>query len=312
MKRILTITGLLLLTAIIGATLFLPSQMHIQLAVPIKANYNVVYRSLLTNNILAQELNLNAANIKNKSLPTSNNVRYTVMDGNTNGISITIDNSELSFKSNLKIVPLLQDSMLVIWSTALPHTTNAFKKVVRVFQWQELKKNMLDQLTHLKEHTENVSQVYGLNIERKRMKYDYLLTARTTVDAYPNHTKIYLQIDNLKKYIAQHGGKENGAPMLHISTTGNEEFEMTVAMPVDQKLPDNEVYKAKQMMPGYVLEAKVKGGPEAIKKAFKAIDNYVEDHGLSTPAIPFESMITNRVKEKNTANWLTCIYYPVY
>ena len=34
------------------------------------------------------------------------------------------------------------------------------------------------------------------------------------------------------------------------------------------------------------------------------------DNALSSPAIPFESLVTNRMQEPDTSKWVTKIYYP--
>jgi hypothetical protein len=62
---------------------------------------------------------------------------------------------------------------------------------------------------------------------------------------------------------------------------------------------------------GNILVTDVNGGPSAIKYAFDRLEEYVSDTKRIPPAIPFESLITDRRKERDTSKWITRIYYPV-
>jgi hypothetical protein len=62
---------------------------------------------------------------------------------------------------------------------------------------------------------------------------------------------------------------------------------------------------------GNILITEVKGGQNEITNAYKQIQNYVSDYNRSAPAIPFESLVTDRRKEPDSSKWITRIYYPV-
>jgi hypothetical protein len=62
---------------------------------------------------------------------------------------------------------------------------------------------------------------------------------------------------------------------------------------------------------GNILITEVKGGPASIKKAFNEMETYITDYRRTAPAIPFQSLITDRSKEPDTSKWVTKIYYPV-
>jgi hypothetical protein len=65
-------------------------------------------------------------------------------------------------------------------------------------------------------------------------------------------------------------------------------------------------------MGGNLLIADVKGGPNTVNDAFEEVRMYMKDHKLVAPAMPFESMVTDRYLEKDTAKWVTKIYYPIF
>ena len=62
---------------------------------------------------------------------------------------------------------------------------------------------------------------------------------------------------------------------------------------------------------GNILVTEVKGGKAEINKAYKQIMNYMADHSRTPPAIPFESLVTDRRNEPDSNKWITRIYYPV-
>jgi hypothetical protein len=65
------------------------------------------------------------------------------------------------------------------------------------------------------------------------------------------------------------------------------------------------------MILGYILVGEVKGGMVTVAAAEKRMADYAFDHQKTAPAIPFQSLITDRMQEKDTGKWITRIYYPV-
>ncbi|HLL44934.1 MAG TPA: hypothetical protein VK369_17410 [Segetibacter sp.] len=98
--------------------------------------------------------------------------------------------------------------------------------------------------------------------------------------------------------------------MLHVRKTGNG-YETMVAIPVNRLLESNRQFVFKRMVPGNILVSEVNGGVFTVQEARRQMDNYVEDNELTSPAIPFESLITDRLKEKDTSKWITKLYYPI-
>lgn len=66
------------------------------------------------------------------------------------------------------------------------------------------------------------------------------------------------------------------------------------------------------MIPGKILSAEIRGGTYTSKESIKRLELYMDDHKLTSPAIPFESLVTDRSKEADTARWVTKLYYPIY
>ena len=89
-------------------------------------------------------------------------------------------------------------------------------------------------------------------------------------------------------------------------------FKTMVAIPVNKVLPGNDSFLLKRLEPGKILVARVKGGLYTTSEALREMEIYKEDNHLMSPAIPFESLITNRLEEPDTSKWVTKIYYPVF
>lgn len=99
--------------------------------------------------------------------------------------------------------------------------------------------------------------------------------------------------------------------MLNIRREDSTYFEAMVAIPVNKQLPNQGKIAFKRMFAGIILVTEVAGGPQRIKEAFSQLQVYMQDYEYQPPVIPFESLITDRSKETDTAKWVTKIYYPV-
>jgi hypothetical protein len=100
--------------------------------------------------------------------------------------------------------------------------------------------------------------------------------------------------------------------MLNIENTDRTNYKVQVALPVNKKLPELGDISSKQMLKdGNILTAEVIGGLNKIDGAMEQFEKYISDYQRSIIAIPFQSLITDRSKEKDSTRWVTKIYYPV-
>jgi hypothetical protein len=118
-------------------------------------------------------------------------------------------------------------------------------------------------------------------------------------------------IQLVKKVLKKQGVSQVSPPMLNIWKDERGYFKTMVAIPINKEIkPDSRVLM-KRMVAGSILVAEIRGGPHAITKGFNQMENYMKDFKLNSPAIPFQSLITDRSAEPDTAKWITKIYYPV-
>jgi hypothetical protein len=115
----------------------------------------------------------------------------------------------------------------------------------------------------------------------------------------------------LKEYISINGAKETNSPMLNVIRDSSN-FITMIAIPLNKSIPENGKFIFKRMVPGNILVTEVTGGNFTITEALQQMKIYINDNHLQSPAIPFESLVTDRSKEPDSSKWITRIYYPIY
>ena len=104
-------------------------------------------------------------------------------------------------------------------------------------------------------------------------------------------------IQKLRKYIAENNAVERNFPMLNIISPDSSPYQVMIAIAVDRELPLTKEFAPKFLLKGgNILETEVTGGPYAIKSAFKELENYRSDLKYDSPAIPYQLLVTDRMK----------------
>ncbi|MEJ7680918.1 MAG: hypothetical protein WKG06_24320 [Segetibacter sp.] len=218
---------------------------------------------------------------------------------------------ERVYSSILRILPLKSDSSIIVWRLIIKNSSNPVSRINNYLEAGRIKGNMKVILKLMTLYLENRGKVYGIKIENERVKDTLLISTTTFVKDYPSVQTIYGSIDNLRAFIKARQAKETNYPMLHVEKTPDG-YKTMVAIPVNKLLESNGQYVFKRMVPGNILVAEVKGGAFRVQEALAQMENFIQDSELISPAIPFESLITDRLKEKDTSKWITKIYYPIF
>jgi hypothetical protein len=154
--------------------------------------------------------------------------------------------------------------------------------------------------------------IYGLQIQNTTLEDTILVARKQTTKISPGTNEIYSMLASLKNYIKAQNAKPTGRPMLNITKMDENEFQTMVAIPIDKSLPSKGDIMQKKMVPGNFLTAEVTGGEYTVNRAMEQIRFYMNDHNMVAPAIPFQSLITDRTSEPDTSKWVTKLYAPVY
>lgn len=215
-------------------------------------------------------------------------------------------------KSDLFLLAFGKDSMAYSWGCTLPVTNNPINRVVQYLKAKEIKNifdNTLANIKHLASEEKNIS---GLTVEHQIVIDTFFVAQKFSSLGYPTTEQIYHTINNLQNYLTEQKAPETGYPMLHVRKIDSTHYEAMAALPTNKILPQKGDIEFKRMVRGLILTTDVKGGAATIETTFAHFKNFVEDHGYTEIALPFQSLITDRLQQPDTTKWATKLYYPVY
>ncbi|HEX4957582.1 MAG TPA: hypothetical protein VFV46_05340 [Lacibacter sp.] len=198
----------------------------------------------------------------------------------------------------------------VAYSEILP--LQPLKRIISYNTIQKTKTRIENLLTALKKNFDGEELVYGITIQKTRVTDSVMISTRKILDHYPSVEEVYQMIDAIRFYIMDTGGEETSNPMLNVFNEDKNQYLVMVAVPTKTAVNGNNRFLQKRMLAnGFILVSEVQGGNAAIQSAEAAMKQYVADHQKSSPAIPFQMLLTDRRAEPDTAKWKTRLYYPV-
>lgn len=246
-----------------------------------------------------------------KNIFSYNGYHYTIIEKRYNSFVMQTKGNNLDLNSSVFFIPVSIDTIQAEWKYSLQTTSNPVYKMNLYWQSKKIDKNIAGILASMKAFLDNPDKVYGMHIDQVIVKDTILVTTNFKSGEYPSTETIYNYINGIKDYISSHNARETNSPMLHVLEDSGR-FNIQVAIPVNQVIEGDNTYFVKRMVPGKILVAGVRGGVYTANHALKEMGFYLIDNHLSSPAIPFESLITNRMQEHDTTKWITKIYYPIF
>ena len=241
-----------------------------------------------------------------------NNYTYTILEKKLSSFVLSVDGEKDSLLTELFFIPIGNDTIELSWNAQRMTSSNPLERLQRYFRTKRIGNDLKTILQRLQAFYATEANLYGLPIKKDKVIDSTLISTSTTTSGYPSADRIYSLIDKLQAFAQTKGAKQTGQPMLNINTPDSTSYRVQVALPVDKKLKDEgDIFYRWMLGGGNILVTEVKGGPATINKAFMEMENYVRDFRRTAPAIPFQSLITDRRKEPDTAKWLTKLYWPV-
>jgi hypothetical protein len=294
MKRISLILAIVLLLVLAFTYLFIPNKITVSQRLNIPANREAIFRKL------------GDTTEWTKWWPgeyKANNVNSSFM---INGLRYKLDDKKLTCLS------VNANETTISLNGVIPTSYNPIRRIQLFFTANKIKKDANTLIQSIKSQYSTTTSLYGYDIQKKLVVDSILLSTSKEIKEYPSINIIYSLIDELKTYIKQQSANETGNPMLNIFTKDSVTYLVKVAIPVDKKLPSSGNISYRWMLGGgNILITDVKGGEGEIQKAYVQIQNYISDYKRVAPAIPFESLVTDRRQEPDSSKWITRIYYPV-
>ena len=198
-------------------------------------------------------------------------------------------------EGDLRLAPLNSDSVLIGWEGDGSIKGRQIEVVLGAF----------------KAFVEDAKRLYGVDFYRTMSNDSTLVTISFTTTTYPRTDEIYRRIDSLSRYIAGEGAKAINMPMLNVSRTADSVYRTMVAISVDKRLKGEGRIVPKGFVPYKMLEGEVHGGVSTVEKAFEQMQRFKIDYNIQIMAMPFQSLITDRRQEPDSAKWVTKVCAPI-
>jgi hypothetical protein len=312
MKKGLIIVLVILGLLVTSAYVFFPASVTVTNDEKLYVNINSINRYLQAEDKWEKWWpgNILHDSLANKDAFEYKGYTYEITGYKYNAVVIQTEAKNFTIDGTIFLLPVNTDTVLAQWKYGLETNSNPINRIRLYLAQKKLNNNMKDILKKMKTFLEKTENVYGMHIEQIKVTDTILVTTKMSSQQYPSTAAIYGLIGGIKNYIAINHGKETNFPMLHVWEDSGF-FHTTVAIPVDKKIPENNTYFIKRMVPGKILVSQVTGGISRTKEAIRQLGLFISDYNLASPAISFESLVTNRMEEPDTSKWVTKVYFPV-
>jgi hypothetical protein len=248
----------------------------------------------------------------NDSTYSYKNDTYKIQKILLNGFQTIVYDDKDSIKGLLQFIYFGMDSTKFKWTSDSHFSKNPFNRLEQSRQIKKLNANVVALILDMQKFFSVPANVYGMDIVEERIKDSTMIATRKTFDHYPTTKEIYEMIHSVKKYIKDNHGEENNYPMLNIHKEGEARYEAMIGVPTTVDLPAKGKFELKKMVLGVILRGTVVGGVERVKEGEKELAFFVTDHHKYSPAIPFQSLVTDRLSEPDSSKWITKLYYPIF
>lgn len=241
-------------------------------------------------------------------------ISYKVNKNLFNGFEILIImDDEDTLLSYLTALPITLDSTMFTWSCYLDSSRLPWKRLLAFQRHKALKSAFNTLLDRLANYTSNETNLYEMDVKEVKVTDSALISTKRNFDHYPTTSEVYEMVDELKAHIHSKKANITNHPMLNVLRIDSLEYQAMVAIPVDRLLAPHGTFEPKLVLKGgKLLEAEIKGGWWTIQNAVRNFELYVQDYNRSSPAIPYQLMVTNREEELDTSRWITRLHYPVF
>lgn len=309
MKKMLLILVVFIALIFTGLYLFIPAKIHFRKSMYVQTSPNSAARFLLDDKAWHNWWPAEPTN-KDDTLFPYKEYQYAVNWKMIMGDSVRIKTKNGYVNSLLNIIPINKDSTGFQWEGESAAETNIFKRVNNYFAQRKLQDNAAEIFTALKVYLEKNENVYGINIEHSMVVDTLLISTKKTFNSYPNTKQVYEMINDLKTYINKNAVLQTNPPMLHVVQDSGM-FKTMVALPISKSIPNTDKFIIKKMIAGKILITEAKGGSANAEATIKKVETYMDDYKMISPAISFQSLVTDRLKETDSTKWITKIYYPI-
>ncbi|HEX5655118.1 MAG TPA: hypothetical protein VFX58_18710 [Chitinophagaceae bacterium] len=229
-----------------------------------------------------------------------------------NSLELTMQGKNTRDTAILQMIPHAIDSTGFELETRIASGTNPITRLQKYREATKIKPVFDEILAALQKHVIHVKNIYGIEVKPEKVQFQHLVSTRKTFSNYPGTQEVYAMIEMLRQFARDNGATQLFHPMLNIRQTDELTWIVQVGLPVDREVKSKEGIAIKWMMKdGNILGADVIGGRNTIEDGMKKMERYISDYQRSVIAIPFQSLVTDRLQEPDSSRWVTRLYYPV-
>ena len=292
--------------------LLIPAKVNVSLSKKVPVNKEALYRNLADQKKWANWWPGEKAPANSSLTYRLNGFDFQLHDIKVLSLPVDIKGNFLIYRAELMMFPVNPDSSTIQVAGSIQMPANPFARIKAFLAAKRLRKDISGLFNAIGKYYAETRNTYGYDIRNQKVQDSILLMNFREMKVKPGTRDIYALVDELKAYIRSQGAAETGNPMLNIFTKDSVDYLLRVAIPTNKKLPPHGNMSYRWMLGGgNILITEIKGGPEEIAKAYKQIQLFIMDYNRVAPAIPFESLVTDRRNEPDSTRWITRIYYPV-
>ncbi len=312
MKRMLIVITVVLLLLLSCIYLFIPAKIIIFQTLDIPVNRQALFRNLANEKNWRNWWPGDKRGGESDPIYLLNGIQYKLQDEKVLSLPIDISNKNISIPAELVLHALNPDSVNIELNSRISTSSNPLSRVRAWLTARKIEKDIPFLFQSISTYYAETKNLYGYDIQNKAVVDSILLMNVKEIKGHPTTNDIYGLVDELKAYIKLQDAVETGNPMLNIFTKDSSIYLLKVAIPVNKKLPSSGNMSYRWMLGGgNILITEIKGDNKEIQKALGQLQLYISDFKRIAPAIPFQSLITDRKKETDSTKWITRIYYPV-
>ena len=236
---------------------------------------------------------------------------YKLVNRFRNGANLTINPGKNPILTQIRAFYKSNDSTLIQWEFQDAEKPGFFASTINRYKRARFLKEMAVLMDSLKLYMNNPDKVYRFHIEQVPPIDTLMITTKRDFTHIPTTNEVYNTINYLRLYLKKIKTVETGVPMMNIGEDSGF-YKLMVAIPIERTCKNSGDIEVKRMVPSKFVSLYVEGGPKTLEVARQEAKLYMTDYEKVQMAIPFESLITDRLKVADTAKWQTRIYYPSF
>jgi effector-binding domain-containing protein len=200
----------------------------------------------------------------------------------------------------------------VTWSMAGPSSSNPFMKLMMPVMDKMVGKTFEEGLHELDSSAmaNPAPSASNFQIEMTTVQPFHYMAVHDTATESTIGQKLGMNYGLIGAAMKKQNLKMAG-PVMAIYYTPPPNFEFDAAAHVDKPGKDDGKVKAGEIKGGNAVVAHYYGAYEKIPAAWTAIKQYIANNNKKKTGTPWEEYVTDPMMEKDTAKWLTNIYFPV-